>query len=164
MLAEILYNREFILIWDFSYFSRIYSKVFLLQRLNIVKYIVWQAFLFSMPQALQGIIIKIFQERLDAGLFKLYNGLYRNSWFFINKKKSGKYRLINSIIYINAVIRRDAKLFLNIKEFVSDFAGIYIIILINIFSGYNQLILNLRNRDFIRFLNLLGLLRSILIF
>ena len=60
MLAEIFYNRKFILIWDFSYFSYIYSKVFLLQRLNIVKYLIWQAFLFPVPRALQGIIIKIF--------------------------------------------------------------------------------------------------------
>ena len=40
MLAEILYNRESILAWDFSHFSRIRSKVFSPQRLNIVKYII----------------------------------------------------------------------------------------------------------------------------
>ena len=96
-----------------------------------------------MSRALQGIIIKIFQERLDTGLLKLYNGLYRNSWFLIDKKESGKYRLINSAIYINAVTRRDAGLPFNIKEFISDFAGMRIIILINMFSGYNQLTLDL---------------------
>ena len=104
------------------------------------------------------------QERLNAGLFKLYNGLYRNSWFLVNKKESGKYRFINSAIYINAVIRRDAGLPFNIEEFVSDFASMRIITLINIFSGYNQLILDLRNRDFTGFLSSLGLLRSISIF
>ena len=85
------------------------------------------------------------QERFNARLFKLCDGPYRNFWFFINKKESGKYRFINSVIYINTVIRRDAELPLNIEEFVSDFAGMRIIILINIFSGYNQLILDLRN-------------------
>ena len=49
---------------------------------------------------------------------------------------------------------------LNIKKFVSDFAGMRIMILINIFSGYNQLTLDLRNRDFIGFLSSLDLLRS----
>ena len=100
------------------------------------------------------------QERLDAGLLKLYNGLYQNSWFLVGKKESRKYRFINSVIYINTVTRRDARLPPDIKKFVSDFAGMRIIILINIFSGYNQLTLDLRNRDFIKFLSSLGLLRS----
>ena len=59
MLAEILYNREPALVWDFSYFSRIRPEVFPPQRLNVVKYTAWQAPLFSMPRALQGIVIKM---------------------------------------------------------------------------------------------------------
>ena len=51
MLAEILYNKESILAWDFFYFSRICSKMFFLQRLNIVKYTTWQISLFPIPRA-----------------------------------------------------------------------------------------------------------------
>ena len=49
MLAEILYNREPALAWDFSYFSRIRPEVFSLQRLNVVKHTAWQALLFPVP-------------------------------------------------------------------------------------------------------------------
>ena len=82
----------------------------------------------------------------------------------MDKKKSGKYRLINSATCINAVIRRDAGLSLNIEEFVSDFAGMRMITLIDMFFGYNQLTLDLRNRDFTGFLSPLGLLRSTSVF
>ena len=60
MLAEILYNREPALAWDFSHFSRIRPEVFLPQRLNVVKHAAWQAPLFPVPRALQGIVIKMF--------------------------------------------------------------------------------------------------------
>ena len=40
MLAEILYNKKFILVWNFFYFSHIRSKIFSPQRLNIIKYII----------------------------------------------------------------------------------------------------------------------------
>ena len=160
MLAEILYNREPALAWDFSHLSRIRPEVFPPQRLNVVKHTAWQAPSFPVPRALQGIVIKMLQERLDAGLLEPCDGPYRNSWFLVGKKESGKYRLINSATCINAVTRRDAGLPPDIEEFVSDFAGMRMMTLMDMFSGYDQLTLDLRSRDLTGFPSPLGLLRS----
>ena len=51
------------------------------------------------------------------------NRAYRNPWFLI-KKKSGAYRIVDTAIYINKVTIKDANLPLNIDEFSEDFAGI----------------------------------------
>ena len=77
------------------------------------------------------------KERLDRGVLEYSKGLYRNPWFLVKKKKPGEYRLINSAIYLNIVIRRDINLLLSIDEFIDEFIGYYIASLVNLYSGYN---------------------------
>jgi hypothetical protein len=64
-------------------------------------------------------------------------GLYKNLGFLVKKKKPGEYRLINLVIYLNAVTRRDTNLLLSINEFIDEFTGYYIISLVDLYSGYN---------------------------
>jgi hypothetical protein len=77
------------------------------------------------------------KERLNKGVLKYFKGLYRNPWFLVKKKKPGEYRLINLAIYLNIVTRRDTNLPPSIDEFIDEFAGCYIISLVNLYSGYN---------------------------
>lgn len=62
-------------------------------------------------------------------------------------KKLGKYRLVNTAIYINKVTIRDTNILLNTDEFVEEFSRIAIASLVNLFSSYNQIRLDARNRD-----------------
>jgi hypothetical protein len=55
----------------------------------------------------------------------------------VKKKKPGEYKLINLIIYLNIIIRRDTNLLLSINKFIDDFIGYYIISLIDLYSSYN---------------------------
>jgi hypothetical protein len=77
------------------------------------------------------------KERLDKGVLKYFKGLYKNLWFLIKKKKLREYKLINSVIYLNVVIRRDINLLLSINEFIDEFTGYYIISLIDLYFNYN---------------------------
>ena len=77
------------------------------------------------------------KDRLNRGVLEYLEGLYRNLWFLVKKKKPGEYRLINSAIHLNAVIRQDANLLLLVNEFANEFAGYYITSLINLYSSYN---------------------------
>jgi hypothetical protein len=43
-------------------------------------------------------------KRLNQGVLKKYNDLYRNPWFFIIKKVIDTYYLINAIIKIKFII------------------------------------------------------------
>ena len=76
-----------------------------------------------MPKALKETVIRILKERIRSGLLEDYNKAYRNPWFLV-KKKSGAYRIVDTIIYINKVTIKDANLPPNIDEFSEDFAGI----------------------------------------
>ena len=76
------------------------------------------------------------KERIANGLLELCYGLYRNPWFLV-KKKSGKYRMVNAAMNINKVTIRDANLPPSVDEFSEEFTGMYITSLIDFFSGYD---------------------------
>jgi uncharacterized membrane protein YgaE (UPF0421/DUF939 family) len=61
-------------------------------------------------------------------------------------------------MHLNAVIRQDANLLLLVNEFVDEFVGCYIASLVNLYSGYNQILLHLKSRDLTAFFILLRLL------
>ena len=70
------------------------------------------------------------------GLLEPCYRLYRNPWFLV-KKKSGKYRIVNTAININKVTIRDTNLPLLVNKFSEEFTRIYITSLVDFFSGYN---------------------------
>jgi hypothetical protein len=85
-------------------------------------------------------------------------GPYRNLWFLVKKKKPGDYRLINSATYLNIVTRRDTNLPPSVNEFTEEFIGCHIASLVDLYSGYNQILLYPKSRDLIVFFILLRLL------
>jgi hypothetical protein len=48
-----------------------------------------------------------------------------------------EYRLINSVIYLNIIIRQDINLLLSVNEFTDKFISYYIISLIDLYFNYN---------------------------
>jgi hypothetical protein len=104
-------------------------------------------------------VIKILKNRIDREILKSYHKPYRNPWF-IMKKKDGKYRLINYAIELNKHTIRDANLPLNVNIFSEKFVGCAVISLINFFSGYDHVKLDLKCKDMIIFIILLGLFRQ----
>ena len=103
-------------------------------------------------------VIEMFKNRVEKGIFKSSYNPYRNPWFLVKKKK-GKYRLVNIIMKINRVIIRDANLPPFINEFFKKFIKYIIASLIDFFSSYDQIKLNEKSRDLIAFHISIGLLR-----
>ena len=98
------------------------------------------------------------KEQLNRRVLEYSRGLYKNLWFLVKKKKPGEYRLINLATYLNIVTRRDTNLPLSINEFVDEFISCYIISLVDLYSGYNYMLLYSKSRDLIVFFILLRLL------
>jgi len=84
---------------------------------------------------------------------------YRNLWFLVKKKDQGKYRLVNTAIEINRVTIRNTNLSPSVNEFSEEFVECVVASLINFLSGYNQVKLDVKSRDFINFHTSIGLLR-----
>jgi hypothetical protein len=62
------------------------------------------------------------RERLKNRVLKYCDGPYWNPWFLV-KKKSSKYRLVNAAIEINKHSIQDANLSLSVDEFSKEFVG-----------------------------------------
>ena len=152
-----LLNYEPSLTWDFSKIGYCYNNVIPLVEVKTILYEAQQACSFPVPKSLNREVIEILQECLNASTLERRYRPYRNAQFLV-KKKSGGYRLINSIISINAITIYDAILLLNTDEFVEDLIGRPIISLLDFLSSYNQITLYKNSRDMTAIQTLLRLL------
>jgi hypothetical protein len=113
---------------------------------------------FPVPRAVQPIVMGMLRERIKNLVLEYCEGPYRNPWFLV-KKKNSKHRLINAAMEINKRTIRDANLPPSADEFSEEFAGCQMASLIDLFSGYDQVELDVRSRDLTGFQTPLGLLR-----
>jgi hypothetical protein len=138
------YNREAALAWDFSHLGKVRAEVAPPQEIRTVPHSAWQAPGFTVPRALVPTVVDMLKERLAHGVLEYSQGPYRNQWFLV-KKKSGKYRLVNVAIPMNKVTIRDTNLPLTVDEFSEHFARCQIALLVDFFSGYNQVELDVKS-------------------
>ena len=110
-----------------------------------------------MLRALCSVTINMLQERLQNRVTKYSYRAYHNAWFLVKKTTLG-YCLINAVIKLNIVTLRDCNLPLIANKFAEDFAGIVVTSMINLFSQYNQILLDEKSRDYTSFYTPLGLL------
>ena len=113
---------------------------------------------FLIPKALHPVVVQMLRERLKNGVLEYCDGPYRNPWFLV-QKKSSKYRLVNAAMEINKHTIRDANLPLSVDEFSEEFAGCQMASIIDFFSGYDQIELDVKSRDLTGFQTPIGLLR-----
>ena len=55
--------------------------------------------------------------------------------------------MVNAVMYINKVILKNINIFLNVKKFAEEFAGMTVQSLINLYSEYDQISLKERNKN-----------------
>ena len=77
-------------------------------------------------------------DRINAEIIKSCDDFYQNPWFLV-KKRSGKYQIINTTMNMNKYTVQDTLLSLNVDDFAEKFAEMSIMSLINFFSDYNQI-------------------------
>src|SRR5436189_5613561 len=102
----------------------------------MVKHKAWQVAGFLVLKALIQVVCDMLRDRLKDRVLELCNGLYRNLWFLV-KKKNRKYRLINVVMEMNKHIVWDANLHPLVDNFLEEFVGCRIALLVNFFSGYD---------------------------
>jgi hypothetical protein len=159
LLLEILQRREEAIAWNWTEVRQISEEVAPPQRIRTVEHKAWQSPSFPIPKALNETVIEMLKDRINQGVFEPCNGPYRNPWFLV-KKKSGKYRIVNAAMKVNEVTVRDANLPPNVDSFAEDIAGQAVSSLMDFFSGYDQVSLHPESRDMTAFQTPLGLLRQ----
>lgn len=160
LFRELLFKREGVLAWSWEHMGRIRDEVLPPQRIKTVPHEAWQHPGFKIPRALGPVIEEMLRDRLRKGVLEPCDGPYRNPWFLVGKKQSGKYRLINAAMLINKVTRRDANMPPDADEFAEEFSGMALSSLVDLFSGYDQITLAMEDRDLTAIQTPLGLLRQ----
>ena len=159
MFDEVMVNREEAIGFDWKDIRKIHEDVSPPIKIKTIPHKAWQEKNFPCPRALIPVVVKMLLERLERGVLEKCSGPYRNPWFLVAKKAAGTYRLINAAMKMNSVTLRDANLPPSVDEFSEEFAGCQVASLIDFFSGYDQLDLDVRSRDMTAFMTPLGLLR-----
>ncbi|EPZ30889.1 Ribonuclease H-like domain-containing protein [Rozella allomycis CSF55] len=103
-------------------------------------------------------VIELLKQKLESGVIEWCNSPYSNPWF-VFRKKNGKLRLIESVEQLNKVTIRDCNQPPNSDFFAESFAGRCVYSILDMFSGYDQLPLDIRCRDMTAFNTPIGLVR-----
>ena len=101
VLTEILYNREAVLVWDFTEIGKDKKEVVLAQKIRTVEHKAWQVSGFQISKALTTTIIDMLQERLKIEVIKPCHGPYRNLWYLVKKSTLGKYWFVNVAVELD---------------------------------------------------------------
>jgi hypothetical protein len=90
LLFEMLFNREIAFFWDFIEKNSIRSKITSLMKIRTMSHEVWQILEFQIFKTLIEIVAKMIKNRIKNDVLKFCYEFYRNSWFFVKKKKKRK--------------------------------------------------------------------------
>ncbi len=103
LLFEMLFNRKTAFFWNFIEKDLIRFEISSLMKTRTISHEVWQVFEFQVFKTLMKTIAEMIKNRIKNRMLKFCYKFYRNSWFFVKKKKK-KYRLINVVLKMNRVI------------------------------------------------------------
>lgn len=70
LFEEMLYCREVAIIWEFSEMGKVSRDISPPVKINTIPHNAWQAPSFMIPRALNEIVTKMLQERLDRGVLE----------------------------------------------------------------------------------------------
>ena len=158
LLLHVLLCREAALAWEFSHAGRIDPMIAPPQEIRTVPYKAWQTPGVPIPKPMVSQVVELLKERVTRGILENGYRPYRNAWFLV-KKKDGRLRLINNATKYNAVTIRDADMPPNADSLSEEFGMCIILILADLFSGYNQVPLAIKSCDLTAFQTPIGLLR-----
>jgi hypothetical protein len=159
LFQEMMFNREAAIAFDFSESGRFTRDVCPPYKIRTVPHKAWQVKHFPVAPAVEEECVAMINDRLDRGNLERCDSQYRNPWFLV-KKKDGKHRMINNAQHMNRVTLRDANLAPTADEFSERFAGCQIVSLMDLFSGYDHVMLHKDSRDMTAFQTPVGLVRS----
>ncbi len=150
--TKMLYHRKIVLIWTFKKMRRLRSKMISSIKTRTIEHKTWQHFEFHISRAFMRVVSKMIRNRMKTKILEYCYESYRNSWFLVKKKKKEKYKIINAIFEMNKMIIRNVNLLSSIDEFFEKFADCVMFSLIDFFSKYDQVAIDVIFRDMIVFM------------
>ena len=91
-------------------------------------------------------VIKLFWEKIAAGVYEPSNLSYRSCWFCVHKK-SGNLRLVHNLQPLNAITIRNSGVPPIADQIIKSMAGRSCYTMLDLFSGYDHQTLDISSRD-----------------
>ena len=91
---------------------------------------------FPILKSLILIAMEMIQEHFNIDLLEYCNSLYQNFYFLV-EKGNRKYQLINTVVFLNRVLVKDANLLSSVDEFLEEFGGMTVTLIVDLFLEYD---------------------------
>lgn len=124
-----------------------------------IPHVPWEEKNIPIPGGKRVEIINLLKDKINAGVYEQSQSSYRSKWFCVEKKATGKLRIVHNLQALNAVSIRDAGLPPILDDFVEPFAGRQCYSVFDLFWGFDARKLDPASRDMTAFLTPIGQLR-----
>ena len=132
--------------WTEAEKGRFSDEYFAPVRIPVIEHIPWAHKNLPIPPGILGDVIKIFREKLAAGVYEHSDASYHSQWFCV-KKKTGALRLVHDLQPLNAVSIRNSGVPLIPDQVIEAMAGRACYTILNLFVGYDHRTLHVLLHD-----------------
>ena len=137
LVQHILKLNELVLAWTEAEKGQFSDEYFAPIKIPVIEHIPWVHKNLPIPPGILEEVIKIFQEKLAAGVYKCSDALYHSHWFCV-KKKSSALRLIHNLQPLNAVTIHNSGIPPIPNQIIEGMAGCSCYTLLDLYIGYNH--------------------------
>ena len=134
------------LAWTEAEKGRFRDEYFSPVKIPVIEHIPWAHKNLPIPPGILEDVIKIFREKLAAGVYEHSDASYRSRWFCV-KKKSGALRLVHDLQPLNAVTIRNSGVPPIPDQVIEAMAGRSCYTILDLLVGYDHRTLDIASRD-----------------
>jgi len=137
LVTHILKVNELALAWMEAEKGRFKDEYFDPVKILVIEHVPWAHKNLPIPPGILEEVIKLFREKVAAGVYEPSDTLYRSRWFCV-KKKSGALRIVHDLQPLNAVTIRNAGLPPDPKQIIESMASRSCYTVLDLFVGYDH--------------------------
>ena len=146
LVTHVLKLNELALAWTEAEKGRFKDEYFDPVKIPVIEHVPWAHKNLPIPPGILEEVIKLFREKVAAGVYESSDASYRSRWFCV-KKKSGALRIVHDLQPLNAVTIRNAGLPPDPEQIIASMAGRSCYTVLDLFVGYDHRTLDEVSRD-----------------
>ena len=146
LVHHILKLNERALAWTEAEKGRFRDEYFTPVKIPVIEHVPWAHKNLPIPPGMLEDVIKLFKEKITAGVYEPSDASYRSRWFCV-KKKNSSLRLVHDLQPLNAVTIRNAGVPPIPNQIIESMAGRSCYSVLNLLVGYDHRTLDEALRD-----------------
>ena len=146
LVIHVLKVNEHALAWTEKEKGCFHDEYFDPVKIPVIEHIPWVHKNLSILPGILEEVIKLFREKITAGMYEPSNTLYRSRWFCV-KKKNGMLCIIHNLQPLNTITIRNAGLPPNPEQIIESMAGRSCYTVLDLFVRYDHQTLDEASRN-----------------